>query len=139
MKRTVRKLNGLHPLHPNGSLVFCETCEKILGSINERGYNYINIALVCTCGNYGKIEIIKGGHENDITKSVNKMPKIDLNVNICRKCERPLFQITDGRVKSYSFYAECVCGERYDRKVTFDKRLGETLKKYSKIKKTLQL
>lgn len=138
MKRTVRNVNGINSLHPNGSLVFCENCEKILGSINERGYNYINIALVCTCGNYGQIEIIKNGHKNDTTRRVNKMPRTELNINICRKCDRPLFQITEGRVKSYAFYAECVCGERYDRQVMFDKRLGETLKKYSKIKKTLQ-
>jgi len=127
MIKTVRRLNGVRTLKPNGSLTFCDSCEKIVGSINEKGYSYINIGLICTCGRHGNIEIIKNKKTIDLSEKIDKMPQVIGGASYCKTCRIPIFSIAEERVKSYSFYAECICGERYDRKGTFDKRLGETL------------
>ncbi len=130
-KRTIRKIKAAHMLHPNGSLVFCDGCEKIVGSINEFGYRYINLKFICNCGNCGKIEITKKGHSGEPEMAVNKMPRVSrIKLFSCVKCRKPLFSMIDGRTRTYSFYAECMCGKRYDTKPNFDKRLGETLKIY---------
>ncbi len=128
--RTIRKTKGLKVLSRTGTggLVFCENCEKILGSINIKGYSYINMQFLCTCGNYGFIEVARKAFV-DISNPVNKMPSVRRqNLSCCRKCETPLFSVIEDRIRNYSFYIECKCGERYDTKGTFDKRLGETLK-----------
>ncbi len=115
-------------------MVFCDNCEKIVGSINKAGYRYLNIAFICTCGNFGSIEVIRDGHYNDITKQICNTPKTKMGVYCCTKCDMPLISMIDERVQNYSFYTECVCGERFDTKPAFDKRLGETLKAIKKLK-----
>ena len=106
----------------------------IIGSVNRFGYKYLYIAFECNCGNQGNIEIIRDGHFNDREKIIRKTPKTKLGTFICAKCDTPLISMIDKRV-TYTFYTECVCGEKYDTKPTFDTRLGETLKAYKKLKK----
>lgn len=134
-KKTLRNVVGARLLAPNGGLVFCDNCEKIVGSINKAGYKYLNVFFFCTCGSFGSIEIIRNGHENDITEHLHRMPKVRNGVCVCRKCETLLLSMVDERLQNYSFYAECSCGEKYDTKPNFEKRLGETLKAFSESKK----
>ncbi len=133
--KVCNKKSGLHTLSRNGSLIFCDNCEKILGSSNKDAYKYMNVSIVCTCGNYGSIEVAKPENTSDPSKRVNKMPKEKYGVQICKRCGRPLLGVISDRVRAYSFYVECVCGEKYDMKSTFSKRLGETMQKLGEIKK----
>lgn len=112
----------------SGGLVFCDTCEKIIASINKQGYRYINLGIVCSCGNYGHLEFIDEESTADPFERVNLMPNEKNGVAICKHCTTPLFGVIDGRVKNYSFYVECICGEKYDTKSNSGKRLGETVK-----------
>ena len=133
--KNVRKIRGVKTLSWTGSLVFCENCKKILGSINAKGYNYINMQFWCTCGNYGCVEVAKKRFV-DISNRINKMPSIrKLNMSCCSKCNTPLFSVSEDRTSNYSFYVECVCGERYDTRGNFDTRLGETLRLFNESKK----
>ncbi len=135
MSRTkFRKVVGAKLLDKNGSLVFCENCEKIVGSINRIGYRYMKIVFSCTCGTYGNIEIVKVNSRLGDAKQINKMPGISKGVCRCTKCDTPLLSMIDSRVLNYSFFAECVCGEAFDTKPNFNKRLGETLDLFEKWK-----
>ena len=134
-KKTLRNVVGARLLAPNGGLVFCDTCEKIVGSINAVGYKYLNLFFLCTCGNFGSVEIISGGNKNDITNHLNRMPKERNGVCMCKRCEKPLLSMIDERLRNYSFYIQCRCGEKYDTKPNFNKRLGETLVMFFKSKK----
>lgn len=133
-KKTITKIFGARFLSNGGSLIFCGNCDKIVGSVNKSGYKYLNLAFICTCGNFGNIEVVRDGHVNDITKQIRKTPKTKLGVYVCPKCDIPLISMIDERVQNYSYYIECVCGERFDTKPGFDKRLGETLKAFKKLK-----
>ncbi|MBE7023402.1 MAG: hypothetical protein IJ285_00210 [Clostridia bacterium] len=134
-KRTIRKVSGARLLHANGSMVFCENCEKVVGSINQMSYKYINLIFLCTCGNCGRIEISRGKNKNDISVQLNKMPSIRRKgVCCCTKCDTPLFSTVENALQNYFFFVECNCGEKYDTKPTFDKRLGETMELYKKLK-----
>ncbi len=128
-------VKGLRTLSKNGSLIFCENCEKIVGSINQQGYRYINLGISCSCGEFGSLEIAKTDSTADPYDSVDRMPKTEKGIAVCKKCGMPLFGVIDGRVKSYSFYVECVCGEKYDLKSTFPDRLGATLESIKKSRK----
>ena len=134
-RRLVRYLNGAKLLAPNGSLVFCENCEKIGGCINKSSYGYIKFVFICTCGLCGSVELIRNGRKpGSLTNRVDKMPKIVNHVCTCCNCDRALLSVAEASVQNYSFFAECVCGEQFDTKPTFDKRLGETMKVYEQIK-----
>ncbi len=128
MKRSYRA-KALRTLTKTGSLVFCENCKRILGSINEKGYRYINLSINCNCDcdEMGSLEIVTEASTSDLYEAVNRMPKSKNGLAVCGKCGMPMFGIIDDRVKGYSFYVECVCGEKYDLKSTFPQRLGETL------------
>ncbi len=126
MKR-LYNAKGLKTLSPSGSLVFCSNCEKIVASINKQGYRYINLSIACSCGSFGTLEIAKDANTSDPYDTVNHMPKSKNKVAVCDVCDTPMFGVIDERVKNYSFYIECVCGEKYDLKSSFPKRLGETL------------
>ncbi len=134
-KKTITKLVDARFLSNGGSLLFCGNCGKIVGSVNKSGYKYLYLEFECTCGNCGKVEVIRDGHFNDIEMQIRNAPKTRLGVFICSKCDTPLISMIDERVKSYAYFTECVCGERYDTKPRFDKRLGETLKAFKKLKK----
>ena len=45
---------------------------KIVGSINKSGYRYINISMVCSCGNYGSLEIRRPDAEVDLLERIKK-------------------------------------------------------------------
>ncbi len=128
-------IKGLKTLNKNGSLIFCENCEKILGSINQRGYRYINLGISCTCDGFGSFEIATAKSTSDPYDMVNNMPKTENGIAVCQKCGTHMFGIIDKRVKSYSFYVECVCGAKYDLRSTFPDRLGETLDNIKKSRK----
>ncbi len=126
---------GLKTLSKNGSLIFCENCEKILGSINVQGYRYINLSISCNCDAFGSLEIATAKSTSDPYKNVNRMPRSKNGISVCKKCGKAMFGIIDERVKGYSFYVECTCGEKYDLKSTFSNRLGETLEVIKKSRK----
>ncbi len=130
----VRKEKGTRLLSKNSGLMFCENCEKIVGSVNIDGYMYINLSFRCTCENDANIEIIRDKHKNDISQPVNRMPGRDKGRCNCRKCGVSMFSVIEDRVESYSFFVECKCGEKYDTIPTFESRLGETLELYKKAK-----
>ena len=124
--KTTYSLNGLKLLSKGGSLIFCENCKKIVGSLNKSGYRYINISLVCSCGNYGNLEIARPDSEANPSRRVNRMPYEKDSVQLCKNCKTPIFGIIANRVRTYSFFAECICGEKYDQKSNSSRRLGET-------------
>jgi hypothetical protein len=123
--KKICEISGLSLLSKTGSLIFCEKCEKIIGSINKSGYKYINIVLTCSCGNFGAIEISKNGRSYRQEK-VDKTPNERSGVAVCKNCDTAIFGIIDWRVQNYSFFAECKCGEKYDTRCAIEKRLGET-------------
>ncbi|MBR5155595.1 MAG: hypothetical protein IKW62_03805 [Clostridia bacterium] len=125
--KKVYNANGLKTLSPNGSLVFCKNCEKIVASINKQGYRYINLSITCSCGSFGNLEIAKETSTSDPYEVINRMPKAKNGLAVCGVCNVPMFGVIDERVKNYSFYVECVCGKKYDLKPSFPKRLGETI------------
>lgn len=131
------RIGGLRLLTRSGSLIFCDNCEKIVGSINRQGYRYLNLSIVCTCGNCGSIEISRPGNTSDPFERINKMPDSREGIAVCKNCKMPIFGVISDRVRTYSFYVECVCGEKYDTKSNFSKRLGETIRlmQIEKIKK----
>ena len=124
----VSKVTGLRTLSRSGSLIFCENCDKILGSINKYGSKYIYLSIDCNCENIGKAEIYSKDCTLDPSKRIGKMPAEINGVAVCKKCGTQLFNVIDDRVRNYSFYVECSCGERYDLKPSSPKRLGETVK-----------
>lgn len=121
-------------LSANGGWVFCGNCEKIVGSINASAYNFITLIFCCTCGNYGCIEISRGKMRYNAEMRSNKMPSLKRGVCCCSMCDEKLFSILEGKTETYSFFVECKCGEKYDVKPNFEKRLGETLKLFEKAK-----
>ncbi len=120
-------IKGIKLLNRYGSLIFCENCKRILGSINRLGYRYINLSLTCKCDVFCNVEIAKTVNTSDPFERVERMPMSKNGINICKKCGTPLFGIIDDRVKNYSFYVECSCGEKYDLMPSFPSRLGKTL------------
>lgn len=139
MKKERYSILGLLAPSKTGGLLYCKLCEKIVGSINKSSYRFLKINLICTCGNYGMIEIAHKTADSDIYSFANKMPDFKNNLASCKKCGIPIFGVVEERVGNYSFYAECKCGARYDTRPTEHKRLGETAMrlKYEK-KKTYE-
>ncbi len=109
-----------------GSLIFCENCQKIIGSINKSGYRYIAIEADCLCGNRWSLEIARPDSTVSSLKRLGCMTDKKNGVHICKKCQMPIFGIVSSQVSTYSFYAECICGEKYDAKNKAFKRLEET-------------
>lgn len=134
MKKS-RKIRGLFTLSKSGSLVFCKECKRIVGSINEKGYRYINLVIDCRCQLRGDLEIITEKSTSNQYEAVRHMPMAKNGVAVCKNCGTPMFSVIEERVEGYSFYVECICGEKYDLKPTFPKRLGETLEKIKKSRK----
>ena len=128
---------GLWALSKSGGLVFCKNCDKIVGSINKHGYKSLSISLICTCGCYGSAEIVSGGSLTDFAQNVDRTPDFKDSVLTCKECGTPIFGILENRVENYSFFAECVCGAKYDTKPQNHKRLGETAKLLKQNKKYL--
>lgn len=129
-RTTFRSVDGARLLQPNGGLMFCDNCEKIVGSINPLGYNFLMLVFCCTCGQYGCVEISRNKKRYNPDERVNKMPKSKNALCCCPRCDEVLFSVLENRVETYSFSVECKCGEKYDVKPNFSKRLGETLKMY---------
>ena len=132
MKTNV-KLHGVKTLARGGSIIFCEDCGYILGSVNKVSYRYIEMGLNCFCGNYGKMKFETQESTADPYERIGRMPALKNGVAVCKKCGTQLFNAIPGRVKMYSCYVECKCGEKYDMMPTQDMRLGETIKLYKKI------
>ena len=128
--KTKACLRGLKTLAKSGSLVFCGNCEKILGSINSKGFRSIKLSIICTCGNYGSLIISHGKNCEDAPRYIGRMPFVKKEILYCKKCMEPLFGVIDHRTMQYSFSVRCRCGEEYDLKPSFPSRLGETLKMY---------
>ena len=132
-EKTVRKIKGAHLLQPDGSLIFCDVCDKIVGSINAKGYNYIKLSFLCSCDNHGSIEITRDGHSVPLENNIRKMPvRKRLGMLCCADCDISLFSVIEERVKNYSFSAECICGRKYDMKPQSHKRFGELIELYKK-------
>lgn len=125
--------NTLKTLKKSGSLIFCSNCEKIIGSINKDGYNYINLNIACSCGFCGSVELSKNTASLLPLKRAYKMPDDKNGVLVCKKCGKQMFGVISDRVTAYSFFLECTCGEKYDTKPTHSKRLGETLNMLKKM------
>ncbi len=127
-------IKGLKTLKKSGSLIFCDKCDTILGSINEKGYRYINLGISCGCevDMLASLEITLPESTSNPYEPVYRMPKMEKGIAVCEKCGTPMFGIIDDRVENYSFYVECVCGEKYDLRSTFPNRLGETLEQIKK-------
>lgn len=121
--------NGLRTLSKSGSLIFCNNCDKIVGSINRQGYRYINLTMTCSCNSAGMLEISRENSTSNPLERINRMPAEKDGLAVCKKCGNVMFGLIQGRVLSYAFYVECTCGEKYDIKPMFGKRLGETLRK----------
>ncbi len=115
--------------------MFCGNCEKIVGSINALGYGRIMLVFSCTCGNYGRIEISRNKTRYNPGERVDRMPAIRNEVCTCKACDKELFSVIESRVENFSFFVECKCGEKYDTKPNFNKRLGETLRLFKQTKK----
>ena len=124
--KTTYKLSGIKLLSKGGSLIFCENCQKIVGSINKSGYRYIAIEADCCCGNRWSLEIAKPNSTVNLSKRLNRKSNKENGVHICKKCRTPIFGVVASQVSIYSFYAECICGEKYDAKSNSFKRLEET-------------
>ena len=120
-------LHNLHTLKKGGSLVFCSICEKIIASINQDSYKYIKLDIDCSCGNHGSLEFSSTRLLPDFD-SIKQMPYEKDGLAICKNCKTKMFGVIPHRTSNYSFYIECKCGEKYNIKPTFEKRLGETLK-----------
>ncbi len=131
--KTQVKLLGIRTLVRDGSIIFCRGCERILGSVNRESYKYIGLNISCSCGNYGKLEFKRADSTVDTDEQTGQMPGLKNGVAVCKKCGVQLFNIIPTRVKGYSCYVECKCGEKYDMVPMQDKRLGETIKLYKKI------
>jgi len=125
---TYKSVVGARLLRANGGLVYCDNCEKIVGSINDTGYNFMMLVFCCTCGNYGCIEISRNKMRYNSDFRVNNVPKTKRVICSCVACDENLFSIFEDRIENYSFFVECRCGEQYDIKPNFEKRLGETLR-----------
>ena len=78
------------------------------------------------CDNYGVVEISRQGNSSDPEQRVQKMADDKNGIAVCKCCGTQMFGIIANRVKTYSFYVECVCGEKYDVKSNAPRRLGET-------------
>ena len=133
-RTTYKSVVGARLLAPNGGLMFCDNCEKIVGNINPLNYDFLMLVFSCTCGSYGCVEISRNKTRYNTEKKANKMPLMQKDICCCSKCKEPLFGMIEDRIDNYSFYVECKCGEKYDVKPGFSKRLGETLKMYMEVK-----
>lgn len=131
--RVTRKIKGARLLNRNYGLMFCDNCQKIVGSVNFDGYLYINLAFRCTCENEINLEIVRDKHNNDISIPINRMPQTHKGRCICGECGVAMFAVISERVENYSFFVECRCGAKYDTVPNFTSRLGETLEMYKKI------
>ena len=116
-----------------GNLMFCKDCNKIVGSINKEIPSYINIKFTCTCDSIvtRSVEIANEKYEQKRVGNALKSNKFGLYS--CKKCNSPLFSIVKERVASFCFHVKCSCGEIYDEKLVFEKRLGETLRRIKKM------
>lgn len=133
-RTTFKNVAGARLLAPNGGIVYCDNCEKIVGSINATGYNFLMLVFCCTCGNYGCIEISRNKTRYNPEERVNRTPLVKKGVCTCGACDETLFSMLEDRIDNYSFFVECKCGEKYDIKPNFERRLGETLKLFRKTK-----
>ena len=127
------KINNAVLLKKGGSLIFCNDCNRIVGSINENAYSYININFDCSCNTMVRhsVEIMKKEYT---LKNVGNAPKLSaFGLYSCKKCNTPLLSIVKDRVTSFSFHVKCSCGEIYDKKDVVEKRLGETLDRIKKM------
>lgn len=124
-----QRIFGLHTLAKNGSLVFCNVCERIIASINKTSYKYINLSITCSCGNHCGLEFPANAGNSDREK-VCRMPYMKNGLAVCKSCGGKIFGVVQHRVTTYSFSVECTCGEKYGTTPTFDQRLGETIKRF---------
>ena len=124
-----RKYNifGLVIPAKNGGLMFCDKCEKIVGSINAKGYRFLSFSLTCTCSNECQLELIRKSSTFDIAMKYKRKPHIKNNLMSCVDCGTPIFGIIEERVEKFSFNAECICGAKYDTKARTNRRLEETV------------
>ena len=113
--------------------MFCKDCDRIVGSINRNAFSYINIKFTCSCDKdvRREIEIMKEKYIPEKVKKALKSTKFGLYS--CNKCSAPIFSIVKDRVAYFSFHVKCSCGEIYDEKEVFEKRLGETLNRIKKM------
>ena len=131
---TYKKIVGARLLSANGGLIYCDNCEKIVGSMNALGYNLMMLVFCCTCGIYGSIEISRTKARYRPELRANRMPVVKGRACCCAGCDEPLFAVMEDRVQTYSFFVECKCGAQYDVKPSFNKRLGETLQMFKRSK-----
>ena len=120
-------LHNLHTLKKSGSLVYCNLCGKIIASINKDSYKYIKLDIDCSCGNHGSLEFSHSRLRPNFD-SIKRMPYEKNGIAICKSCKTEMFGVISYRTNNYAFCIECKCGEKYNIKPTFEKRLGEILK-----------
>lgn len=133
--KTLYDIKNVSLLKKGGSLMFCENCGKIVGSINEKAYSYVYFTFLCSCNTELRHHVEINKHEYT-PKPVNYAPNINnLGVYTCKKCNIPLFSVAEERIRGFSFHIKCICGEIYDKRPTSQKRrrLGETLMKFKKM------
>lgn len=132
MQLPLRYSKNLHTLKKSGSLIFCDSCNMIIGSINIASYENLCLHINCSCGTKGALQFSKT--EILERKSVNRTPAYLNGVYTCSKCNTPLLSVIYSRVKNYSFYVECICGEIYDYPIEHHNPLSETLNRFKQEK-----
>ncbi len=109
-----------------GSLVYCGTCDKILGYINETGYISLYIMLVCKCGT----EIsIKYNYDTDCYGRADTLETLysGSGTFVCSACGNPLISFKTSAIEYFACSVSCVCGKEYAalRQIKCSKRLEE--------------
>lgn len=126
-----RKLNGTHLYRKNGSLIFCDGCNRIIGSLNGSGYKNINLGFICKCNpdKLRRIEILRDESRSDTVKGVLKSRNGKF---VCTECGMPLLSIAEERVMACVFDVKCCCGADYGSKNFQKNRLDETVERLKK-------
>ena len=122
------ELSELMLLNEHGGILFCKSCKRIIGYINEKSYKSIKMAMLCSCGSTGYLHLYaENAAKRHGAAFKNKKPDVINSVYVCGGCGMQLFEIDDSRVDSCAFETVCSCGACYNGNSMFSKRLGETV------------
>lgn len=129
-----KKLSGAHLYRKNGSLIFCDGCDLIIGSLNESGYKNINLGFICRCNpdRLRRIEILRDKDHGNGRKGVLKKRNGKFE---CTECGMPLLSIAEERIMACVFDVRCRCGADYGSKNFQKNRLDETVERLKKERK----
>ena len=123
--------HNLCTLKKNGSLIFCKSCNKIIGSVNPSGYRLVHLSLRCDCETTGSLLLSRSKDTN--YEKVDNTPYYEDGVYICKNCKTPMFSIIKNRLLNYSFYAVCKCGAKYDKRIFHNNKHAETVNLIKKL------